>query len=67
MEHDRIAEALADIRSTESTHPELGQERNTMLDDVIVALRNSLDLHGIEGQLFCARAQYGRTCKHLRG
>lgn len=66
MNEDRIAEALASIRVKESTHPKLGQERNTMLDDAILAVRDGLDLRGVAGQVFCARAHYGRVCKYLK-
>jgi len=66
MEHDKIAEALADIRVIESTQPKAAQQRNDGVDEAIIAVRDALGLRGIAGQCFCARAQYGRICTSFK-
>lgn len=66
-DQDRIAEALADIRVTASTHPKAAQQRNDGVDEAIIAIRDVLGLRGVAGQCFCARAQHGRACAYLRG
>lgn len=59
---DNIAEALAELRIHTSTHPQLAQDCNKMLDNAIIAVRDNLMLNKLSEQLFCARAHYGSKC-----